>query len=139
MRWVRRVAEALADVEDVEQLLIDYYTASPHIQALGASVSTRVEDGLHLRVVLTGNPPERDMVIGPVQITLEAHASTQTGAAALMRVASAETRALRGTMLGASPVYAVGSFGAGGNQTDPVTRRARYSKTHTLDLRLLPL
>lgn len=105
-----------------------------------ATVSGRVEDAPHVRVVDTGGTDTRDQVLVGQQITLECFGRTLTESALLMRISTALIRSLVGEEhLPGIVVYRVGSLGGGANSADPVTKRNRYTRTLVVDTRLTAL
>ncbi|PPG36332.1 hypothetical protein [Rathayibacter sp. AY2B5] len=133
------MAELLAEPE-LAAALIGWLPEGLAGNGLAATVSGRVEDGLHVRVVDTGGTDTRDQVLIGQQITIECFGPTLTETARLMRVATALIRSLVGEdHLPGILVYRVGSLGGGANSADPVTKRNRYTRTLVVDSRLTEL
>lgn len=124
----------------VGQALIDYLDAQRATLGLGtASVSARVEDAPHIRIVESGGSGDRDLVIFGQQITIETFGGTLTVTSDLMRRTMAGIRAVTHTVQGAVTFYGLRTLGGGSNTEDPVTKRVRYTRTFVIDARLTPL
>lgn len=133
------MAELLAEPE-LAAALIGWLPAGLAENGATATVSGRVEDAPHVRVVDTGGTDTRDQVLVGQQITLECFGRTLNESSRLMRVASALVRSLVGEQhLAGILVYRVGSLGGGANSADPVTKRNRYTRTLIVETRLTAL
>jgi hypothetical protein len=124
----------------VGQALIDYITAQKEALGLAnASVSARVQDAPHVRIVESGGDGDRDVVIFGQQITIETFGATLTQSSALMRGTMAGIRGLQHTVQGGITFYGLRTMGAGQNREDTVTKRCRYTRTFVIDSRLTPI
>ncbi|OOB90291.1 hypothetical protein [Rathayibacter sp. VKM Ac-2630] len=133
------MAELLAEPDLVDGL-IDWLPERLEQNGAKATVSGRVEDAPHVRIVDTGGTDTRDGVLVGQQITLECFGRTLTESSRLMRVSSALIRSLVGEdYLPGVIVYRVGSLGGGANSADQVTKRNRYTRTLVVDTRLTAL
>lgn len=136
---MRLVTEALVEAP-VGAAIIKFLDDNRALLELGAAtVSARVEDGPHIRVVESGGSGDRDLVLFGQQITLETFGATLTLTSALMRGAMAGVRMLQHTVVDGVIFYGLRSMGGGLNAADSVTKRARYSRTFVIDSRLTPL
>lgn len=133
------MAEALIE-PPVAAALINFTRAEFAVRQIGTqSVSGRVEDGKHLRIAESGGAGDRALVLFTQQLTLEAFGSTLDGSSLLMREAAAVLRTVQHTTFEGVQFYELRNMGAGANSLDPVTKRARYSRTFSIDVRLLAL